>query len=221
MANAAEDRCRLCLVTPALGGTVTTVDRVADAVAEALGGGDVAALIVSAVPHDPATLERLAAALVPIASARGVAALVHGDCDLAARVKADGVHVDSGPADAAAAIAACHPARMVGVGGLKTRDDAMIAGETQPDYLFFGRLDGDTDEGIFPKALDLAAWWSSVTIIPAVVMGGRALASVHEAAAAEVSFVALRNAVWDDPRGPAAAVAEAMERLAATPVSVS
>ena len=84
----------------------------------------------------------------------------------------------------------------------------------EPDYLFFGRLDGDTADAIFPKALDLAAWWSSVTIIPAIVMGGRALASVDEAAANGIEFVALSAAVWDDPRGPAAAVAEVAERLA-------
>jgi thiamine-phosphate pyrophosphorylase len=90
----------------------------------------------------------------------------------------------------------------------------MAAGEASPDFLFFGRLDGDTADSIFPKALDLAAWWSSVTVIPAIIMGGRSLASVREAAREGIEFVALARAVWDDPRGPRAAVAEACDLLA-------
>ena len=49
-----------------------------------------------------------------------------------------------------------------------------------------------------------------------MIMGGRTLASVAEAAREGIEFVALCRAVWDDPRGPAAAVAEAEERLAAS-----
>ncbi len=53
-----------------------------------------------------------------------------------------------------------------------------------------------------------------MTIIPAIVMGGRAIASVDEAAANGIEFVALSAAVWDHPVGPGAAVAEVAERLA-------
>ncbi len=67
---------------------------------------------------------------------------------------------------------------------------------------------------IHSKALDLAEWWSAVTVIPAVVMGGRTIDSVRQAAAAGIEFVALAGAVWSDPRGPRAAVADACERLA-------
>ncbi len=210
MANKADIRCRLCLVTPfdADGATI------ARAVSEALSGGDVASLVITADPADPTRMQQLAEALVPVAQARDVAALIHNDTRIAGRTHADGVHVDSNLDDLKAAIAALRPRKIVGAGGLVTRHDAMLAAEAQPDYLFFGRLDGDTSPGIFPKAFDLAAWWSSVALIPAIVMGGRALASVEEAAAAGIEFVALSGAVWDDPRGPAKAVAEAVERLA-------
>jgi thiamine-phosphate pyrophosphorylase len=211
MANEADTRCRLCLVTP-------PGDDVADAarrLTEALSGGDVASLVIAADPGDPARLQRMAEALVPIAQAHGVAALVHNDTRVAGRVKADGVHVDSGLDDLKAAIAAFHPGSIVGAGGLVRRHDAMLAAEAGPDYLFFGRLDGDTGPGTFPRTFDLAEWWSSVAIVPAIVMGGSALASVEKAAAAGIAFVALSRAVWDDRRGPAAAVAEAADRLAA------
>ncbi len=210
MANDIRSRCRLCLVTPAGVDAETLVPRVADA----LSGGDVASLIITADPADPAALQRAAELFVPLAQDAGAAAIVHGDTRIVGRTHADGVLVEAGPADLAAAVAALHPKRMVGAAGLTSRDEAMAAGEAGADVLFFGRLDGDTGDGIFPKALELAGWWSAVTVIPAIVMGGRSLVSVREAAAEGIEFVALAKAVWDDPRGPRAAVAEACEHLA-------
>jgi thiamine-phosphate pyrophosphorylase len=90
----------------------------------------------------------------------------------------------------------------------------MEIAEADPDYLFFGKLDGDSGDEIFPRALELASWWSSVAVIPAIVMGGSSVASVDAAAANGIEFVALSRAVWEHPRGPAAAVAEASARLA-------
>ena len=97
----------------------------------------------------------------------------------------------------------------------------MSAGEADPDYVFFGKLDGDTDDAIYPKALDLAAWWAELFEIPAIVMGGLALASVAEARNAGVEFVAIRRAVWEHPEGAAAAIAEAGRILAAPPESTA
>jgi thiamine-phosphate pyrophosphorylase len=200
-------RSRLCLVTP----LDMEPDRLVPLVEAALAGGDVASLVVAG---DGERLQQIAEAVAPAAQARGVAVLVHNDTRVAGRARADGVHIDSGPADLAAAVEKLRPKLIVGAGGFRTRHDAMIAGEANPDYLFFGRLDGDNADTIFRKSLDLAAWWSSVFVIPAMVMGGRSLASVEEAAREGVEFVALCHAVFDDPRGPAAAVAEANARLA-------
>jgi len=194
-------RCRLCLVAPHDIDPVELVPLVDDALA----GGDVASMIIAG---EGDRLQRLAEALVPGAQARGVAVLVQNDTRIAGRVRADGVHVDTGIGDLTAACEKLRPKLIVGAGGLRTRHEAMVAGEANPDYLFFGRLDGDTDDDIFGKALDLAAWWSSVFIIPAIVMGGRTIASVETAAREGVDFVALSRAVFADPRGPARAVEE-------------
>jgi thiamine-phosphate pyrophosphorylase len=205
----AEDqrRCRLCLVTPADRGA----GECARLVADALAGGDVAVVIVTGV--DEQQLQALAEAVVPVAIDRGVAALIHNDTRIAGRVRADGIHIDTGPDDVAAAVAAARGKRMVGAGEIRTRHEAMLNAQAEPDYLFFGLLDGDRDGEIFPPALDLAAWWCEVAVIPAVVMGGNAVASVEAARDDGIDFVALRRAVWDDPRGPAAAVADANARL--------
>ncbi len=210
MANDIASRCRLCLVTP----TGVEAGTFAPRITEALAAGDVASLIVTAPSADPTALQHAAEIFVPIAQSAGVAAIVHGDTRIVGRTKADGVLIDSGAADLTAALDALHPKRMVGAGGFTSRHAALAAGEASPDFLFFGRLDGDSGDGIFPKALELAAWWSAVTVIPAVVMGGCTIASVGEAAREGIEFVALARAVWDDPRGPGAAVAEAVALLA-------
>jgi thiamine-phosphate pyrophosphorylase len=213
MPSASDSRCRLCLVTP----PAYEVEAFAPRLGDALAGGDVASLIITA-PNttDAGSLQKAAERLVPVAAARNVAALVHNDTRVAARAQADGVHIDSGIADVETAIAALRGRKIVGASAGASRHEALEAGDLEPDYLFFGRLDGDTDAAIFPKALDLAAWWSSVTVIPAIVMGGAAIASVEEAAVQGIEFVALSSAVWNHPKGPSAAVADAVERLAAS-----
>jgi thiamine-phosphate pyrophosphorylase len=208
-----KDPCRLCLVTP----PGVAPDTFAPILEEALSGGDVASLIIAA---EPANLAALARAAVPIAQAHGVAALIHNDTQLAGHVRADGVHIDRGPADLASAISSLRPDKIVGAGGLRTRHDAMLAGERDPDYVFFGRLDGDTGPAIFDKALELARWWAEIFRIPAIVMGGTSLESVGEARDAGIEFVALRRAVFDHPAGARAAAAEANRILAAQTESV-
>jgi thiamine-phosphate pyrophosphorylase len=210
MANAPNIRCRLCLVTP----PAYEADAFAARLANALAAGDVASLIITAPVNDPGGLQRAAEALMPVAEARGVASLIHNDTRVAGRTKADGVHIDSGAADVTTALESLRNKKIVGAGGARGRDEALEMGEAEPDYLFFGRLDGDSADAIFPRSLELASWWSSVTIIPAIVMGGRALASVEEATANGIEFVALSAAVWDHPEGPGAAVANVAERLA-------
>ena len=207
MANDDFDTCRLCLVTPS-GGSPEGLGTMVDA---ALSAGDVASLIVTA---DAADLARLAQVTVPIAQAHGVAALIHNDRQIAAATGADGVHFDGRVTELRACIDDLHPDRIVGAGNLTSRHDAMAAGEAEPDYVFFGRLDGDTGEEIFPKALGLAEWWAGLFQIPAVVMGGSDLNSVQQARDAGIEFVALRRAVWEHPDGPADAVALANRLLA-------
>ncbi|MGD9738394.1 MAG: thiamine phosphate synthase [Bauldia sp.] len=197
-------RTRLCLVTPA-----GFDDGFAAVLDDALGGGDVASLIIVPPPGMP---EQLARRLGGVGTRHGVATLIAADSMPLTGL--DGVHVEGGAAAVKAAIARHHPKYIVGAGGALSRHDAMIIGEAGPDYLFFGRLDGDGQPGIHPAAMALAEWWVPLFEIPAVVTGGSAIESVGEAAGLAIEFVALRSAVWNDPRGPRAAVADANRILA-------
>jgi thiamine-phosphate pyrophosphorylase len=212
MPEAEKSRCRLCLVTP-LRSEPAALPALVGA---ALAGGDVASLIIAVDPADPNVLQRTAEALVPIAAARGVATLIHNDTRIVGRTGADGVHIDSGAADLAAAVEALRRKKIVGAGGVRSRHEAMLAGESDPDYVFFGRLDGDTGAAIFEKTFELAEWWSSLFVIPGIVMGGNAIASVRQAAAAGIEFVALSRAVFA-AADPAEAVAEANRLLGEVP----
>lgn len=212
MAEATSSLTRLCLLTP----RDYTVAALQPRLEAALAAGDVASLIVMAPAGAPESLRAAANAFVPLAVAHGTAAIIHNDARVAAYTKADGIHVDTGVEALAEAIAARpkNGGRMVGAGNFLSRHEAMDAGELDPDYVFCGRLDGDTDATIFPKALELASWWSDVTVIPAIVMGGATTASAAEAAAAGVPFVALSRAIWEHPAGAAAAVREVYDHLA-------
>ena len=206
---ARQPNCRLCLVTPPVVDPATFPA----VLKAALAAGDVATLFVAG-EGSPASTQRVAEVLVPVAQAAGTAAIVVNDTRLLGRASADGVHIDTGVPDLVSALERFRGKKIVGAGGVRSRHEAMQAGERDPDYVFFGKLDGDTADTIFPKALDLASWWSGLAQIPAVVMGGRSLASALEAAQAGIEFVALRQAVWEHPEGPAAAVAEANRILA-------
>lgn len=203
------DRTRLVLVAPIVG-----PDPIGPAQLEAaLAGGDVAAVIVDAGDGGPESVQALAAPLVRIAQAAGAAALLRGDSRVAGRVGADGVHVDTGPDDVAAAQKRLRQGGIVGAGGGMSRHEAMELGELDPDYVLFGRLERPDSDQAEPAAVALATWWAELFEVPAVALIGLDLAEAEELAAAGVEFVAIRDGAWRHPEGPAAGVAAANAAL--------
>jgi thiamine-phosphate pyrophosphorylase len=170
----------------------------------ALGAGDIACVLLHTA--EAAVVRRLA----PIAQRRGIACLV-GDPRLAAASDCDGVHVHGvGPA-LEAALAAMKPQRIVGVGGLASRDDAMSAAAADVDYLMFGGPDEARD---FAEIRERIAWWAEI-FNPSCVGYARRLDEVAPLARAGADFVALCELVWGDSRGPAAGVEAVQRALAA------
>lgn len=203
------NRCRLVLIAPPAG------ESGSERVDEALAGGDVASLIIPAYGADEALFQGHAERLTRIAQARGVAAVVAGEPRIAARVRADGVHVEGTKADLAEAIDKLKHRMMIGCGGAKNRGEALELGETQPDYIFFGRFGYDVKPGPHPRNLALGEWWSQMVEIPCIVLAGAEIASVDGVARTGAEFVALGNAVFASASGadPARGVAEANARL--------
>lgn len=207
MSDAAE-ATRLFLVLPPR----PEVERFAPLLREALASGDVAAALL-ATETLGSEAETTAAALVPIIQEAGAAALIADDTRLAGHVQADGVQIGTRLDDLRLALESFRPKRIVGAGNLASRHAAMEAGELEPDYLFFGRPHGDTHDAPHPGALELAEWCSEVMEVPAVMMAGRTLDSVSEAAATGAAFVAVHDAVWSHANGPGEAVRLAQAAL--------
>lgn len=208
MNAASPERCRLVLVAPATADAAALARRL-DA---AFAGGDVASLILPRHGLEEAAFQRLAETLTPLAQARGVAVVLEGDSRIAARVGADGIHLEGGPGEVADAVDRLAGRMMVGAGGARSRDDALLLGERGPDYLFFGRFGYDNRPEPHPRNLALGEWWAQMIEIPCIVLGGSGIASVAAAAATGAEFVALSAAVFSEGTDPRAAV-EAANRV--------
>jgi thiamine-phosphate pyrophosphorylase len=130
-----------------------------------------------------------AAALVQPA---GAALLVDppGDERMVARWGADGVHLPWTPEAGKAALAAHQPDRIVGAGGLRSRDDAMSAGEAGVDYVMFGEPRADGSLSDQADTLERCRWWAEVFNTPCVGYAGD-IEAVSTLAATGVEFVAV------------------------------
>ena len=197
---------RLYLITPPLE-AAQPFDK---ALAAALGAGDVACVLARFATSDPGQRKAILRALTPLAQDHGAALLVDGDAQLAARAGADGVHLTGAGEALDQAIESLKPERIVGVGRLDSRDECMSAGEQDIDYLMFGAPSDPTS----PDAiLERTRWWAEIFNVPCVAFA-RSLEEIEPLADAGAEFIALEAAVWDNPRGPAAAVSEATARSA-------
>ncbi len=204
----AQPPTRLFLITPALADPSGFVEPLGAAFA----AGDVACLLVRHTARDERDAKALVRTIAAVAHPHGTALLVENDPRVAAHTDADGVHIAGVGEHLTEALERLKPERIVGCGGLGLRDDAMLAGETDVDYLMFGEPRAD---GSLPAREDTLArvqWWAEIFNVPCVGFA-QTLADVEPLARAGAEFVALGDAVWTDPRGPAAAVVDAWASL--------
>ena len=199
-----EDRCRLVLIVP----DIADMEEQAKVVADALRGGDVASVIIPQYGLDDGVFQKHAEKLVPVVQAAGAAALIAGDSRVAGRAKADGLHITGGIAELTDAVEKFVPKLIIGAGNAADRHHALEVGELRPDYIFFGKLDGDIKPEAHPKNLALGEWWASMIEIPCVIMGGTDPKSALEVALTGAEFVALHLAVFAEPTSAPSIVAE-------------
>ncbi|MBK5962296.1 thiamine phosphate synthase [Rhodoplanes elegans] len=203
-----DDRQRLYLVIP-----VTDPAAAAARLSAALAADvDVAAVLVR-LPAGLGERDAVNAvkAVAPIAQKAGAAVLVEDRPEIVGRSGADGAHL-TGIAALAEAIGALKPAHIAGVGGLRTRHDAMEAAEREADYVLFGEPGPDGRMPPFEVTVERVGWWAEVFESPCVGYA-TTLDEVSAVAAAGADFVALDDRLLDDPRGAAAALADAAGRL--------
>lgn len=141
------------------------------------------------------------ASLLPLAHARGVPLVLEGRADLAASEGCDGVHLAADRRKVAAVRRALGKDAIVGAAAGQSRHEGMEAGEAGADYIAFGRFDPVPE----PPAAELLEWWQEMMELPCVALGGVTLENAPALAAAGADFLALRNALWNHPQGPAKA----------------
>jgi thiamine-phosphate pyrophosphorylase len=205
MTNAQKPR--LYLFTPPLGNP----QAFAVGLETALAADDVAAVLLRLDPADERTLINRAKAVAPIVQRRDVALLLDGHPEIAARAGADGAHLTG--IEALQAARGLKPDRIIGAGGLRSRHDAMLAGEADADYVMFGEPDGRGTHPPFDALCDRVAWWAEVFEIPCVGYAG-GLDDVGPLARAKADFVALGDWLWTSELAPDAVIKAAAARLA-------
>jgi thiamine-phosphate pyrophosphorylase len=201
---------RIFLITPPY-----PFQGLAEKLEQALKGGDIACLLIDMETDNSKVWEETTRQLCAIAQPKGVAVLVKNESRIAGRAKADGIHVDRAMDAIEDAMDRLKEQDMiVGASGLETRHNAMRAGELGVDYVFFGRLDKPSDPETHQTDFDMAEWWVSLFTPPCVVMAGSDLASIDDLVKLSVDFIALREAIWDNPQGPEQAIKESNEHIA-------
>jgi thiamine-phosphate pyrophosphorylase len=204
---------RLYLITPVLEDTAALLPSLEQACA----AGAVAAVLARLAPADERSLVNLVKTLAPAVQAQDVALLiaVEGQADLAAvaaRGGADGVHVPADLDKVRELRERLRGERAIGVGGLRTKDEAMSVGEAGVDYLMFGEPRPDGSLPALDAVIERAAWWAEIFETPCVAYAPT-LAAVAALGATRAEFIALGDAVWTHANGPAEAIRQAAAAL--------
>jgi thiamine-phosphate pyrophosphorylase len=202
-------RPRLYLVTPALDDTTGFV-KTLDA---ALNATDIAAVLLRLADADERTLVNRAKTVATVVQRRDVALLLDGRPEIVGRVGADGAHLASIEA-LTAALPTLKPDRIAGAGGLRSRHDAMLAGESGADYVMFGEHDRRGNLPPREAVLERVRWWADLVEVPCIGYAASA-DDVRPLAAAGADFVALGDWLWSDPQGVSVTVTAAAHALAA------
>lgn len=182
-------------------------DAFAARLAEALDGGDVAALQIRLKDHTRDEVRALAPALIETAHARDVAVILNDDPELAAALGCDGVHIGQQDGTVKAARAVMGKDRTVGVTCHDSRHLAMVAGEAGADYVAFGAFfPTRTKDAPTQADTSILTWWTELFELPCVAIGGITVDNARPLVDAGADFLAVSGGVWNHPDGPAAAV---------------
>jgi thiamine-phosphate pyrophosphorylase len=201
---------RLYLVTPKVG-EAAALSGARVNLSEAVRAAGIAAVLLRLNETDERTMIELAKQIARPVQEAGAALIIDGRPDIVARAGADGAHL-AGIEALAAALPRLKPNYIAGAGVLHSRHDAMVAGESGADYVMFGEPDRAGLRPSLAAVVERVAWWAEIFEIPCVGYAGDP-DEIGPLAAAGADFVAIGAALFDDPRGLAAAAAEAGVRL--------
>jgi thiamine-phosphate pyrophosphorylase len=208
--NTSVPRTRLMLVTP----PISDPGAISFRLMQAFAGGDVAAVLLRLAPGDERSLTERVKALAPPVQAQNVALVVEASAQVASRGGADGVHLTQGADVIADARSSLKQERIIGVGGLRSRHDAMDMGEAGVDYVMFGEPRPDGSLPPLPAVIERASWWAEIFETPCIAYSPDA-ESVPALIETGAEFVALGEWVFAEGVDIRAVVAAADAAIAA------
>ncbi|MBZ6378745.1 thiamine-phosphate diphosphorylase [Pacificimonas flava] len=181
-----------------------------------LDAGPVAAFQLRLKDASDMEIMRAGGVLKPILAAYDVALIVNDRPDLARELDADGVHLGQGDGDIAEARSLLGHDAQIGVTCHDSRHLAMEAAEAGADYVAFGSFyDTATKETVHRPDPSILGWWTTVSEIPCVAIGGISPGNAAPLVEAGADFLAVSGAVWNHADSPAACVAAFADLLRA------
>lgn len=159
---------------------------------------------------------RAAEILMPVCHSFELPLIINDRPDIAAETGADGVHIGQTDASYDEARALLGKDAVIGVTCHDSRDLAIEAGDKGADYVAFGAFfPSSSKEAKYRADPDIIEWWSSMTILPCVAIGGITVENCPPLIEAGADYLAVISAVWNHPDGPDTAVRAFAEKLAA------
>lgn len=199
-----SNRPRLYLVSP----PQIELPRFLNTFEATLDAGDIACFQLRLKPAQDEKIMEAAAAILPLCQKRQIEFLINDRVDLAKALGADGVHVGQEDTRVTEARKILGPEATVGVTCHGSRHLAFVAGEEGASYVAFGAFYSSPTKGVLHYAEpEILTWWSQISEIPCVAIGGITAKNAPALAKAGAHFIAVSSAVWEHPFGSAAAVA--------------
>lgn len=207
----ARPPCQLYLISP----PEIDVEAHAAALREALAAGEVAAYQLRLKGVDDEAILAAAAVLLPVCREADVAFILNDRADLAKACGADGVHLGQEDGSASEARRLLGADAQIGVTCHDSRHLAMEAGEAGANYVAFGAFFPTGTKAVEHRAeTDILRWWTAISPIPCVAIGGITPENCAPPVRAGADFLAVSAAVWAAADGPAGAVRRFGEAMA-------
>jgi thiamine-phosphate pyrophosphorylase len=202
--------CQLYLISPP-----AISDAFGERLTAALSAAPVAAFQLRIKHVDDHEIARIAEPLQRICADHDTAFIINDSIGLAKRLGADGVHLGQDDGDPRQAREILGKDAQIGVTCHNSRHLAMEAGENGADYVAFGAF-YPTGTKQVDKFADpsIIGWWTTLFGTPCVAIGGITPENAGPLVKAGADFIAASGAVWNDPRGEAAAVAAFIAAIA-------
>lgn len=176
---------------------------------QALKGGPVAAFQLRLKESQDDEIIAAAKAIKAVLDKHDISLIINDRPDIAKLVEADGVHLgqDDGTVKAARELLGFDNA--IGVTCHNSRHLAMVAGDQGADYIAFGAFyPSSTKTPPTMAELDLLKWWTALSELPCVAIGGITTQNCRDVIEAGADMIAVSAGVWAHPDGPELAIRE-------------